>query len=88
MRFYVHLLHPVSGVQMLGSDNGACLPRSVKTERGAVRWAHRWLDMPGRRSRIAELEAYSDARPYGDVIKAIVLHHPSLAAEIRAEVKP
>ncbi len=83
MRVYLQTSDKL-GRPLCGSDFGAVLPRSLRTDRGRVRWAQRLLAGGGgwRLARVgrAWLEVQAPDRPYGEPVRVLQVPLPGGAA--------
>jgi hypothetical protein len=91
MRYFVNTFDATDcrSNQNIGGDFTGVVPRTIRTERGAVAWARRWLARPrlpehAARIRSAALDVFSgDEAIYGlpDAIVELRLSAPSRAEE-------
>ena len=79
MRVYLQTVD-MQGRPLCGSDFGAVLPDTLRTDWGRVRWAQRWL-AAGNGWRLARvgrawLEVQAPDRPYGAPVRVLPVPLP------------
>lgn len=74
MRFFLRT-SDTQGRDRCGSDWGAVCPRTIRTEKGARKWAQAWISaprLPRQEIGAAVLECYADgANPYGEPLRTL-----------------